>query len=68
MVIQKHKEMVIFLNYKQDCLHKYEDDWVYYCNINEAICDMDFCPLLKKAYDIDDFVDVIERMRTECKD
>lgn len=56
-------EKLLFESRKKDCIKLTIDDHCLYCTINDKTCDYEFCPILKSCYDMEEFIDVLEKKR-----
>lgn len=53
-------EKLLFLNKQNQCLLMRLDDFIPYCQATNAMCDYEFCPILKKCASFEEFFDIIE--------
>lgn len=61
MITLNNTEKLLFLNNRFKCIKLYIDDYAHYCKINNKICDYEFCPILKSCFNIEEFIEIIEK-------
>lgn len=61
MIISSSKDIMIFYQERKKCKELYYNVDFPVCRATSRICDEDYCPYIKAADFIDDFIDAINK-------
>lgn len=68
MIISKPNETKKFFKYRNQCRHYFKTATLSFCDllnntitIRMKMCDEDYCPILKKCNNINEFIDIIQK-------
>lgn len=65
MILISQNDIRIYIDKRSYCIHRFDNNYGFTCSINNRVCEMDTCPILKRCNSIDQFIAIIERKKSD---